>query len=252
MKITDYSFYKKNVLLRHMMSKELDKHRAALKQEKSKKINDFVIPIFSGVLSLSITYYSKDFKLENLRYVGTTLLAYLLLYFIIAKLLLPCFKWLLEWIRNSFKSIDVNDLKSEDDILNIVNDFNCDVINQIYLSYSLITDNEDLDLNLQKYYNLESFFYFDKALGLLKDVFNEKTMQKLFNENISHIQTYRIENAFDLLKKIFDIIDASETSDRLKKDLINSRATYNNLAQVLLTHLAKYDHMFEIEFIQPS
>ena len=168
---------------------------------------------------------------------GITFLAYLSLDFIFAKLLLPFFRWLVEWRSNNFKRIDVKGIKSESDILSIVSDFNCDIINQIYLSYSLITDNEDLDFNLKKYYNLESFFYFDKTLVLLKDVFNENTMPALFSGNACHIHTFRVENAFDLLKKIFDIIDASETSDRLKRDLINSAVTYNNLAQLLLIHL---------------
>lgn len=214
------------------MSTELFKHREALKQEKDNKINDFVIPIFSAVVSLSITYYSKNFQKNDLIYFFYSLCAFFVVLFLL-KIIVPLISKYYSIFLNNIKKIDIEEIKSNNDIENLTNDFNYDVTNRIYFSYSLISENECSDLNLKKYYFFESFFYFEKSLDALKIIFNEKTVDILITDNESYIHTYRIENAFEMLSNIFYIISKSEYSCLLSHDLINAKATYNGLAIIL-------------------
>ena len=224
MKINDYYYYKKNVIAKYMMSKVLSGHRAAIKKEKAKSINDFVFPLLSAVVSLYIAYFSKDYGLVTVLIV---IASYIVFYYVIVKL----FLYLIDKIKYCYRSYWVKATKV--DIIELSNDFNNDVINQIYLSYSLLSyEQENSDLNLKKYYLYESLFNLEQALDSINDIFNEETIDEFIKTGFTYIHFYRIKVVFDMLKTIYTKLE-SEKNDEIETELVNIWTSYNNLTKLL-------------------
>lgn len=228
MKIDDYSFYKKNALTRHNMSRELLKHRKELDESKKNIIN-FVVPVFSAVVSLSIVFYTQEFNFRFITNVAFVIFSFAALYF-----LTRGFIYFVEKVRvfinDHFLNIGSTKNVSDEKLDDFKNNFNYDVVNQIYFSYCLLTNNEEVDILLKRYYYIESLFYVEKSLGLMKSVY-ELDIKKEIEEN-NFIQKYRIEIVFNILNEILKKIKSAKY-DILNNDLINAVESYNNLVETL-------------------
>lgn len=233
MKINDYSFYRKQLLSRHIMSLELEDHREALKKDKSKDIYDFFIPLFSAVVSIAIAYYSKDFNFNSIINVLIIISSFLFTYVFVVFIFIPIKKVIIIWYSDHIKVSKVEEIKGVKDIENIVDIFNYDILNQIYLSYCLVDDSENREKLkkkslLHEYYVYESYFHFEKSLLSLNKYFQEDSINKIFGAQINYIQKFRIEIAFKLLKGVFDILSKE---NKINGELANSKITYNQLVK---------------------
>lgn len=225
MEINDFYYYKNNVIAKHMMSKALSKHRKALKLEKAKSINDFVFSLLSAIITLYIAYYSKDYGIIS---VGKIIVSYIFFYYVIFKPSL----WIIDKLKYIYRSILIKSY-SKVDINELSNDFNNDVINQVYHSYYLlIYNNNNSDPILKNYHIYESLFNVEQALDSINDIFNDDAIDKFKKMDFSTIHINRIKVVFDMLRIIYTKLYSKKIKG-INNDLINIKTTYNNLAKLL-------------------
>lgn len=206
-KIEDYSYYKKNSLLRHFISKELSSYHKNKQQEKDKKLNDFVIPILSFLITVIFWYYNRELKQTNtlslLIVISSVVIGYIITYFILTKVIRTLLNNLYIWLK---KRLTSNKNKYfETDFEERIKNFNYDVVNQISLSYSLLLhSSEIIDAEFKEYYQLESFFYLSDSLENLNSILNINNFEELFSfkkgNYTSNIHIYRLESALKLIR----------------------------------------------------
>lgn len=240
MKIKDQSYYKKNTLNRYLISKELKKHRDFIKQEKAKKINDFIIPIFSATLTICSSYFLHVLNPGDILdsfFIFMLIIAcgFLSVYFISV-----CLIRLYNNIKNFLKVRLVNPDKddSDKDLANLLDYFNIDIINQVLLSYTLIKDSteQEIEERLKNHYVFESFFYLKSSLDKMnEDILTMNNLPLIFTENKNNIEIYRIVLVFDMLRNTFKDIKESgfnKTSD-FENDMKIAVSIFNRLSERL-------------------
>lgn len=240
MKIKDYSYYKKNALNRYLLSKELSKHREVVKQEKAKKINDFVIPAFSATMSVSSAYFLKSLDiLDNFFFLmGAVIALFISAYYLSI--------YAIEGIVYAYNFVSVRLPNSshgniEPDISSVVEYFNIDVVNQLLLSYTLIKESEDtkIEKRLKNFNVLESFFYLkDSTDKLNEDIFNKDNLKVIFTEHVNHIPIYRVKLVFDMIKEILVDIESSDFDKPEGFD--NDFKLFKDIYENLMENLSAY------------
>lgn len=220
----DYSFYKKNSLLRYLISKELSAYQKA--KESSKKINDFVIPILSSLITLVLWYYNRELANEDASNLLITIVSmiagYVVIYFILTYIIKRNFRELYFKIKKYFWA-DIEYFEKPD-YKKLIQRFNFDVLNQTSLSFSLMREIlQSEDLEMKKFYALESFFYLASSIDLLRSILNVTDPQKLLKEDskyyYNNIHKYRLNETFSLIKVCF--VYLSKHLDLSDKDLAN-------------------------------
>jgi hypothetical protein len=236
MKIRDYSFYKKNMLNRYLLSKELSSYREAVKQDKAKKLNDFIIPVFSATLTISSSYYLKASNILNNFFWQELAIAFVFIaVYVLSVYIVRFYHYISNYIM--VHGIIFDD-KDERDISDILEYFNIDIINQVLLAYNLVKDSEEsgIEINLKNHFVFESLFYLKRSLDKMnEEVFKPSDISVIFGENENSIEIYRVKLAFDMLKETYwDIYNSSiEKSLEFEKDMKITTSLFNRLVQRL-------------------
>jgi hypothetical protein len=212
MRIKDHSYYKKNTLSRYLISKELEKHRNAVKQEKAKKLNDFIIPVFSATLTICSSYFLKVLEIfDNFFWLELTIVAGFISIYFLSVSVIKVFHNIVNYIKIRQVGPDINE--NESDIIDLLEYFNIDIINQVLLSYTLIKDSveQEIENKLKNHYIFESFFYLKSSLDKMNDdIFTTRNISSIFTQNRNYIEAYRISLVFDMLRETYEDIVNSD------------------------------------------
>ncbi|NOQ27598.1 MAG: hypothetical protein GQ564_19720 [Bacteroidales bacterium] len=231
MNFKDFSYYKKNSLARYYMSRELFNHRIAQKKDKSKGINDFVIPILSAVISLSIAYFAGRFDKDSLKIIALIFFSYLILYFSLVHIVVPIVQWFYSFVVTFILGIKAK----KTDIEDLVDSFNYEIINQTHLSYSMISELSNNISEIDKrFFFMESFFHFEKSIDLGITIINNDTIGDLQDRNHFKIPTYRVEIVIEILKKSYSLLEENKIeNENLITDLTNAKSKLNYIILIL-------------------
>ncbi len=241
MKISDYSYYKKNSLSKYNLSNELSRHREIKREQETSKINDFVIPTFSAIITL-LTWYYANSSGDLAVFLGVLLVIviYPLLYFSIEYIFVPFLLGIYKWWMRNFNGLDFDEISQKEKIETFIDKFEYEISGQISLAYTLITNKEDVEEEaIKKYYTSESLFYCGEALSQLNKIFGDLSRIKILifsQERTRKLKSYRIKENFNLLRNVLEEISLINTiNDKgFKIDLTNYKLNYNSLCDRLI------------------
>lgn len=228
MKIDDSFFYRKNALTNYMMSEALSKHRGLLKKENKSKINSFIFPVLSAIVSI---FLAKELEgtLKNWLVIVLLIPAYLILYYSISNIFVFVQDKVLATINKYW------DKRKKYDPEELCYKFNYNIVNQIYYSYSLINDIDgEKDTYMIDYNVYESFINFENSINELNQVFNKETIEYFQEVDFGNIYIFRIKLYFSMLEAVYNKLlefDAPEKIGNIK--LSNLREKYNRLVDTL-------------------
>jgi len=230
----EYSFYKKSSLNRHNMYKELLKHREARKDEEKKKINNFVTPLLSAIVTLSIAYYiNSGFKIKQVLYVFCIIVIYIGFYFLSKLVIMLFYK-----INNRVvKHSTVNSIKK---LKEIANDFNYDIVNRVFLSFYLVSKNDKSDI-LLKFNIIESLFHLEKSVSMLKKIFHPNSIQKLVTDH-ELIKPYRISITLDIMKETLNFIDTNKFVNLGNLEINDIKDSINFIINMLNRNINNFNY----------
>lgn len=226
-KHSDYAFLKQNELLNYFIKRELKAHLSNQEEIDKKRIDSFVWPIFSLVLTVSFTYYmfESGVRKVNAEVLFNTIVLcvlYLFSYFIIYKIIfkfifLVLFR-ILKYLKDQFVSSPI--ISSDEETLsNDCHHFNIVTVSQISISRNLIYKIEQVekDSELELFYAYDALYYLKKAVAHINKIATEllnNEKKKIIHE---YITAYRLNNAIELCKQTINYI---ENIDQSNQDLI--------------------------------
>lgn len=216
--------YDKNTNIRYHIFKEFSKHREFEERKNLNKINEFSIPVFSGICSSFITVALKG-VMGNC---GTWLyiLAPVVLYFSIYKLTNFIIKWWNDNITSKYGKHTIKESKN-----NIDRDkeeraakFNYEVVNLVQVSYSLVIDKKS-DALLDKLSVIEIIFYLNNVLRKI----NESLFKYSMRIDESKVPSNKISVVMEM---IYFILCELKNNNEFSEDiglLINSYAQMSKI-----------------------
>jgi hypothetical protein len=244
MKINDYSYYRKNALSQNILSKELSKHREEIIKSQKNNLSGISAPILSAVVSVSVAILAKDYSVqEHISDQGwwivllCAIFSYLIFNYVVVRITIKAYELLREYIDERGSQ----NTKSKPDIIKLSQDYNNEIVSQVYLSYFYIKEHEidessiegakEIDKIIRIHYLRESFFNFDSSLKSLNNIFYEESILAFQRDKFESIKTYRIASLFTLLFEIYK--EFANSSNIPAIDLKEARLRYNGLAKCL-------------------
>lgn len=141
----DERYYKKNAQLRYQLSKELDIYKRNKENSEKKKINPFIIPLFSSVVAISTAmagFLANGGCGIKAYYIPIQVgLAFILIYLLVRFVVFPIYSWIANGVK-SFLPInnDIYKKLSQIEKRKIIAKFDFDITGLIHLSYVIATD----------------------------------------------------------------------------------------------------------------
>lgn len=223
----DERYYKKNAQLRYQLSKELDIYKRNKENSEKKKINPFIIPLFSSVVAISTAmagFLANGGCGIKAYYIPIQVgLAFILIYLLVRFVVFPIYSWIANGVK-SFLPInnDIYKKLSQIEKRKIIAKFDFDITGLIHLSYVIATDVVKDDKLLNEYNRGEALFYIDRSIKKLKSIFVDHV------DYIPDIYEYRIRNNMDLLAAAIIALKSNcSKEDSLNPYIHNAITDYN-------------------------
>lgn len=215
-----------NTNIRYHIFKELLKHRRQINKTNLDRINDFAIPVFSGI---STALLSKVTEEEFINPVGPIyrILFYLiipaLIYFFIynvSRCIITVYKdKILPYLKQT-KTSATNRTEEEKER---TAKFDYEVSNLVQFSYVLITEKVE-DKILADYNLMLSIFYATNAI---------KDLEKSLLPDKIHVSTNRINFILYTLKECVNLQQKRENNELFNAEILNAVSSYNTLVEEL-------------------
>lgn len=228
------TFYKNNAQLRYQLSKELEIYYQNKMDIEKRKINPFILPLFSSIIAISTAfsgYLAKDCNYGTSAYWFPVIMLGLLIitYAICRLIIMPIFQKSCN-IINGLRSVNrkaFNTISYKEE-RRLSAKFDFDVTGLVYLSYIIATDKNIHDHNLYEYNISEALFYLDRTLKKLNNIFVLHVNHK------PNIYEYRIQNTMKLLgASIISISKDCRSEDNLEACIENIKHRFNIIAKTI-------------------
>lgn len=228
--------------MRYHLSKELEEHR--LRVEKSTKHNNAlnnVVPVFAATVTILASLIFQKLALPpNISWWSIVLIGiigipicFVAVYFVtkgflllVTKKIPILLKNIGAWASNKpIKKLDAEEIKE------FIHQFNYEVVNLAYLSYSLAKEKSD-DPVVQSYKTMESVFYLKTAVYRTHKVFSNIVGQIKVDIDLS---SSRIKGVFDLFSQTILLLKESSLYPDFKVDIDFICSQYNMLVTAFLS-----------------
>ncbi len=233
------TFYKNNAQLRYQLSKELEIYNQNKIDLEKRKINPFILPLFSSIIAMSIAFSGYLVSYENCGreayWLPIVMLGLLATIYTIGRfVVIPMSQKMCDIINGlriiNKKSFDTISCKEETRLLA---KFDFDITGLVYLSYIIATEENIHDPKLSEYNRSEALFYLDRALKKMNNIFVARVNYK------PNIYEYRIQNTMKLLgASITSISKNYKSEDNLEAYIVSFKQRFNIIAKAIN---AKYD-----------
>lgn len=218
--------YNKNTNIRYHISKELSRHRELEEKKNLDRLNDFAIPVFSGVSSSFFAIELQNYPLLNHMWIKliAPIILYIFFYYLSKKVVSLCSSIRKYYGKQTKKSSNSEASRTEEDR---AAKFNYEVICLVQIAYTLVKNLTDSDDVLQnKLYISDVIFYTKNAL--------RKSNEVLFSYSVGisnyHLNINRITTTLDLVRFILQKLKDNEYFSDEVSDLI---ILYTNMKEPL-------------------
>lgn len=215
-----------NTNIRYHIFKELLKHRRQINKTNLDRINDFAIPVFSGI---STTLLAKTIEEECINAVepGYRILFYLIIPALLYLLIYNASRYIIIIYKNKIlpylrqtKISTTNRIEEEKER---TAKFDYEVSNLVQSSYVLITEKVE-DKILADYNLMLSIFYATNAI---------KDLEKSLLPDMIYVSINRINFILYTLKESINLQRKRENNELFNAEILNAISSYNTLVEEL-------------------
>ena len=214
-----------NTNIRYHIFKELLKHRRQVNKTNLDRINDFAIPVFSGIIT---TLLSKVIEEEFIN-VGPIyrILFYLIIPALLYLLIYNASRYIIIIYKNKilpyFRQTKIRTTNRAEEEKERTAKFDYEVNNLVQSSYVLITEKVE-DKILATYNLMLSIFYATNAI---------KDLEKSLLPDMIHVSISRIDVILCTLKESINLQRKRENNERFNSEILNVISSYNALVEEL-------------------